>query len=68
MGLANHIKIMKGKSLLDSFLYTFANSPKSRFLRSFEDERFLPNSPTCVGDFNEILEASEHVGGFVHPE
>jgi hypothetical protein len=68
MVLANHIKIMKGKSLLDSFLYTYANSPKSWFLRIFEDERFLPNSPTCVGDFNEILEASEHIGGNVHPE
>jgi hypothetical protein len=43
--VANHIKIMKGKSFLDSFLNTFANSPTSRFLRSFEGERFLPNSP-----------------------
>jgi hypothetical protein len=43
--VANHIKIMKGKSFVDSFLNTFANSLKSRFLRSFEAERFLPNSP-----------------------
>jgi hypothetical protein len=36
---------MKGKSLLDLFLNTFTNSPKSRFLRSFEGERVFTQLP-----------------------
>jgi hypothetical protein len=36
---------MKGKSILDLFLNTFTNSPKSRFLRSFEGERVFTQLP-----------------------